>query len=78
MGWYGNTSQNVGYPEPKRQEREGICPYCYRNFDKYVFSNGDEWMCERCFREELEDNFTLTDIADALGYNWIKAEDMLE
>lgn len=72
MAWMVND-----YPEPKEEEQPDYCPYCYRSFGKHVFKLDGLWACEACFRDELESNHDLTDIADAMGYAHAKFEEVI-
>lgn len=72
-----NTSYMVrDYPEPTYdpdiEPRECACGNPFD--DDGAFLLGGEWVCAECFREYLESEMSLADIAVELGYRHCSRE----
>lgn len=70
------TIQRTGYPFGARELP--LCAMCHQQIDwedRVYFLEGDGWVCEDCFKEDLED-LGLMEIALALGVETSLAADV--
>lgn len=64
------------YPEPKETIIPDVCPYCGRPFEKYAWYIDGRPACDDCMKEHIKSEYTLKDLAEALGIPFAKSEDV--
>ena len=65
------------YPSPPWQmqvDRYEPCPWCQRAYDGGGMKIDGEVVCRRCAERYLRDNYSIDEIAEALGYPWVQAD----
>ena len=63
------------YPEPKGEPVQGVCPYCGRPFDRYIWYIDGEPSCDECLKAHIKGNYSLRELAEALGIPFRMAEE---
>lgn len=64
------------YPEPKDIDIPDVCPYCGRSYSEYVWYIDDRPACDECLKKHIKGDYSLLDLAEALGVNYALSEDV--
>lgn len=70
----------TGYPRPEREPRAIKCTYCCEELsgdDEAIDYDGD-WVCGKCFLNQLQGDLFITEIAKKLGFRVATAEEAAE